>query len=60
MSAIPRHYLTRVLRYLRPHWRLATASVIVTIVGALAALLGPWPLQIVVDNVLEKRPSPAF
>jgi ABC-type multidrug transport system fused ATPase/permease subunit len=28
----------------------------VTIVGAFAALLAPWPLKIVVDNVLEKRP----
>jgi ABC-type multidrug transport system fused ATPase/permease subunit len=56
MSTLPLNYVTRVLRYLRPHWRLATASVIVTIVGALAALLAPWPLKIVVDNVLQKRP----
>ena len=56
MSAIPASYVTRVLRYLRPHWRLAVASVMVTITGALAALLGPWPLQIIVDNVLGKRP----
>jgi ABC-type multidrug transport system fused ATPase/permease subunit len=32
------------------------ASVLVTIIGSIAALLGPWPLKIVVDNVLDKRP----
>jgi ATP-binding cassette subfamily B protein len=58
MSTIPLNYFTRVLRYLRPHWNLAGASVIVTIFGAFAALLAPWPLKIVVDNVLEKRPLP--
>jgi ATP-binding cassette, subfamily B, bacterial len=56
MSTIPLNYVTRVLRYLRPHWRLAVASVVVTLVGAMAALLAPWPLKIVVDNVLEKHP----
>ena len=56
MSALPLNYLTRVLRYMRPHWRLGIGSIVVTILGALAALLAPWPLKIVVDNVLEKRP----
>jgi ABC-type multidrug transport system fused ATPase/permease subunit len=56
MSAIPFSYVTRVLRYLRPHWKLAAVSVGVTGLGALAALLAPWPLKIVVDNVLEQRP----
>jgi len=32
--------------------------VLVTIVGSVAALLGPWPLKVVVDNVLDKRPLP--
>ena len=58
MSAIPLNYFARVLRYLRPHWNLAGASIVVTILGAFAALLAPWPLKIVVDNVLEKRPLP--
>ena len=58
MSVIPLNYFIRVLRYLRPHRGLAGASVLVTVLGALAALLAPWPLKIVVDNVLEKRPLP--
>ena len=34
-------------------------SVVVTLIGALAAILAPWPLKIVIDNVLDKRPLPA-
>ncbi len=49
-------YLPRVLKYLRPYWRLAVASVIVMIAGSLVALLVPWPLQLLVDNVLGGLP----
>ena len=58
MSVIPLNYVLRVFGYLRPHWRLAATSVGLTIVCSLAALLTPWPLKIVVDNVLEKHPLP--
>jgi ABC-type multidrug transport system fused ATPase/permease subunit len=58
VSTIPLNYVTRVLRYLRPHWKLAAASVALTILSSLAALLTPWPLKIVVDHVLEKHPLP--
>jgi ABC-type multidrug transport system fused ATPase/permease subunit len=60
LSVIPLHYVVRVLRYLRPHWRLAAASIVVTVLGALAALLAPWPLKIVVDHVLEQHPLPSI
>ncbi|MGA2656604.1 MAG: ABC transporter ATP-binding protein [Verrucomicrobiota bacterium] len=53
-------YLRRVLRYLRPYRKLAAASVSLTLLGAAAALLVPWPLQILVDHVLEKRPAAAW
>jgi ATP-binding cassette subfamily B protein/subfamily B ATP-binding cassette protein MsbA len=48
-----------VLRYLRPYWRLAAFSVALIVLGALAGLLAPWPLQILFDNVLGDRPLPA-
>jgi ABC-type multidrug transport system fused ATPase/permease subunit len=60
LSTIPLNYVTRVLRYLRPYWKLAGSSVLLTIVCALAALLTPWPLKIVVDSVLEQHPLPPF
>jgi ATP-binding cassette, subfamily B, bacterial len=55
MSTIPLNYVGRVLCYLRPYWRLATTSVILTVLCSLAALLAPWPLKIVVDHVLEQH-----
>jgi ATP-binding cassette subfamily B protein len=53
-------YLPRVLHYLRPYWHLAAVSVALIALGALAGLLAPWPLQFLVDNVLENKPLPAF
>ena len=52
-------YFHRVFRYLRPYGRLAVVSVVVTLVGALAVLLMPWPLKILIDNVLGGHPLPA-
>jgi ATP-binding cassette subfamily B protein/subfamily B ATP-binding cassette protein MsbA len=53
-------YLPRVLSYLRPYWHLAVVSVALIALGALAGLLAPWPLQFLVDNVLQNQPLPAF
>lgn len=58
MNPIPIHYVLRTLRYLGPYWKLAACSVTLTLFSALAALLTPWPLKIVVDNVLEGHPLP--
>jgi ABC-type multidrug transport system fused ATPase/permease subunit len=51
-------YLTRVLPYVRPYWSLGLASVVVTVLSSLAGLLTPWPLKILVDNVLGRSPLP--
>ncbi len=51
-------YFWRVLRYLRPYWKLAVGSVIITIASVAAGLLIPWPLKILVDNVLGSQPVP--
>lgn len=59
LSIIPLKYVYRVFRYLRPHWRLALGSVGLTIVSSAISLLAPWPLKILVDNVLETHPLPA-
>src|SRR5256885_16702677 len=52
----PVKYFPRVLRYLRPYWRLAVFSVALIILGALASLLAPWPLKILIDSVLQDHP----
>ncbi len=51
-------YFSLVLRYLRPYWRLAVVSVALIVLGAVAGLLAPWPLQILFDNVLQDHPLP--
>ncbi len=52
------NHLWRALQYLRPYWRLATASAVLTVLAALSGLLAPWPLKIIVDNVLGTQPLP--
>lgn len=51
-------YVPRILGYLRPYWKLATVSVVLIFATAIASLLAPWPLAILVDNVLGKVPLP--
>jgi ATP-binding cassette subfamily B protein/subfamily B ATP-binding cassette protein MsbA len=48
----------RVLPYLVPYWRLAAVSAALTLLSAGVALLLPWPLKFLVDNVLSKQPLP--
>ena len=55
----PLNYLPRVFHYLRPYWKLAAFSIVLTVLAALAGLLAPWPLKLVIDNVLGDRPLPA-
>jgi len=45
------HDLPKVLPLMRPHWRLVLASYLTTGFGALAALLAPWPVAIVINEV---------
>jgi ATP-binding cassette subfamily B protein len=52
-------YVLRVIPYLRPYWRLGLSSVWLTIGAAAFGLLSPWPLQILVDNVIGEAPLPA-
>jgi ABC-type multidrug transport system fused ATPase/permease subunit len=54
-----RAYLLRVLPYVRPYWRLGACSIWLTIGAALFGLLAPWPLKVLVDNVIGGAPLPA-
>jgi ATP-binding cassette, subfamily B, bacterial len=50
--------LSKILPYLRPHrWRIAWALAQVFLIAGFE-LLKPWPLQVVIDNVLGKKPFP--
>ena len=55
------NYYRRILPYLRPYWHLAAVSLLLIALSSAAALLVPWPLQLLVDNVLGNRPlSPSL
>jgi ATP-binding cassette subfamily B protein len=49
-------YIPRILAYLRPYWKWASASVILTVLSSSAALLAPWPLKVIVDSVVGTHP----
>jgi ABC-type multidrug transport system fused ATPase/permease subunit len=51
-------YLLRVLPYVRPYWRLGASSVWLTVGAAAFGLLAPWPLKVLVDNVIGRDPLP--
>jgi ATP-binding cassette subfamily B protein len=50
----------RTLHYARPYWTLVVCSGALVFLGAAASLLQPWPLKILVDNVLGDSPLPRF
>jgi ATP-binding cassette subfamily B protein/subfamily B ATP-binding cassette protein MsbA len=50
--------LFRAARYLRPYRTLALVSGCLVVLSSLIGLLAPWPLQILVDNVLSNHPLP--
>ena len=52
--------LIRVLPYLRPYATLAAFSVVVTLASVGIGLLLPWPLKLVIDNVLGNQPVPGL
>jgi ATP-binding cassette subfamily B protein len=52
--------LLRTLPFLRPYRLKVGYSLALTVVAALASLLEPWPLALMIDCVLGKRPPPAF
>jgi ATP-binding cassette subfamily B protein len=54
------YYSRRALKYVRPYWRFALGSGVGTIFLAVAGLLTPWPIKIVVDSVLQNEPLPGI
>src|SRR3982751_5756364 len=45
-----------VMGLLRPHWKAMMLALFAVAVEAAAELLEPWPLMIVIDNVLQSKP----
>ena len=52
------HKSLKVADLLKPHWRALTLGLVAVIGEGLTNLLEPWPLKVVLDNVLRSRPLP--
>ncbi len=48
----------KLLRYARPHWRGFSGMVCAALVGVAASLARPWPLKVLIDNVIGDKPIP--
>ena len=48
----------RLLRYVRPHWHRVAIVLLTMLVGIALDVLHPWPLKLLVDNVLGGQPLP--
>ena len=46
------------LRYATPHWRGLTLMLLATLVDVLLNLARPWPLALLIDNVIDGHPLP--
>ena len=46
----------RVSRLLRPHWKTLLVAFVAVLAETLGDVLEPWPIRVVVDNVLEGKP----
>lgn len=53
-------YFSRVLHYLKPYWQLAVVVLALIVLTGAVDLLAPWPLKILVDNVLGEVPLPKW
>ena len=50
----------KMLALLRPHWKTLTIALLAVLVETSADLLEPWPLKIIVDNLLQSKPLPPW
>lgn len=48
----------RVLRYAKPHWRAILLLSTTMLIDIALDLLKPWPLKLVIDNILGHQPAP--
>src|SRR6185312_9324450 len=50
----------QMVELLRPHWKAMSLALLAVLGETLTDLLEPWPLKIIVDNLLQSKPLPAW
>ena len=48
----------RIIDLIRPHWKSLTLALIAVLGETLTSILGPWPIKIIIDNVLQSKTLP--
>src|SRR6266851_2529470 len=54
------HAALRIGRLLRPHWRSLALALVAVVGETVADVLQPWPIKIVVDNVVQSKRLPPW
>src|SRR6186997_2548968 len=49
----------RIIDLLRPHWKALTVALVAVLGETLTDILEPWPIKIVVDNILQSKKLPS-
>jgi subfamily B ATP-binding cassette protein MsbA len=50
----------QIAKLLRPHWKAMTLAMVAVIGETVTDLLEPWPLKIIIDNLLQSKPLPSW
>lgn len=50
----------KIIELLRPHWKALSLALVAVIGETVTDLLDPWPLKIIVDNLLRSKPLPPW
>src|SRR5277367_2912502 len=59
-NPLPQSNWPKMLALLRPHWKTLTIALLAVLVETSADLFEPWPLKIIVDNLLQSKPLPRW
>jgi ATP-binding cassette subfamily B protein len=54
-----RFRLLNIANLVRPHWKMLLAALLAVLVETTADVLEPWPIKVVVDNVLQSKKLPS-
>ena len=53
-----KHNWRQILELLKPHWKALSLAFLAVLGETITDLLDPWPLKIIVDNLLQSKPLP--
>src|SRR5829696_1007238 len=52
--------VVEIIRLLRPHWKVLGVAFVAILAESAADILGPWPLKLIMDDVLGPKPLPPW